>query len=140
MGFSNKVIQQAMREQMRGRVPDLNRIKREQQEAERKGKLECSWDKDKNGKLFYGVYLRDLYDKRQLVYKFYNTNTPKANMIKGKIEQYNATHRQLLSTMSRFPSTELLKRLHKDFEIMFPPVNLAPDEKVKSKGQENSRK
>lgn len=137
MAFSNKVIQQAIKEQMRGRVLNLNRIKREQQEAERKGKLECSWNKDEKGRLFYGAYIKDMYDRRHCVYKFYNTSSSKAHMINAKIEQYNNVHRQFLSQMSRNPNTEMIKQIQQDFDRLFPKINLAPDDSEKK--TENKR-
>jgi len=88
MGFSNSVIQKAIKEQMRtGWVPDLNRIKREQQEAERRGQLLCRWDKDKQGRLCYLVYMQDMYGKDLPIHRFYQMRRKTPRFSHGDIRR-----------------------------------------------------
>ena len=114
MGFNSKVIHQAIKEQMRGRVPDLNRIKREQQEKELEGTLSCSWGKDKNGRLFYGVKIMTMYGKEMDVHKFYDVSQALAREIQEKVIRYNRTHKPLLVQLSRNQSVSLVKKVQKD--------------------------
>ncbi len=119
MGFSNKVIQQAIKEQMRtGRVPDLNRIKREQEEAERRGKLYCRWEKDKKLGLVYGVFMQDMYAHERKVHQFTNVSSVKANYINEKVSYFNRVHRNFLSSLTRNPSTTMIQKLQKDLDGM----------------------
>ena len=97
MGFSSRDIQKAIKEQMRGKVPDLNRIKRERLEEENRGRLKCEWDKDKDGERFFGVYIKDMYNRTHCVYSFYNTPPQKARMIQGRVEQYSRVNKIFLS-------------------------------------------
>ena len=129
MGFSSRDIQKAIKEQMRGKVPDLNRIKRERLEEENRGRLQCEWVKDEEGRPFYGVYLKDMYNRTHCVYGFYDVSSQKARMIQGRVEQYSRMNKIFLSQLSRNVTRDGVKRIHRDFDRMFPAVNLSPDEK-----------
>ena len=127
--FSSKDIQKAIKEQMKGKVPDLNRIKRERLEEENRGRLQCEWVKDEEGRPYYGVYLKDMYNCTHCVYGFYDISSQKSRMIQARVEQYSRVNKIFLSQMSRNFNTDGVKRIHRDFDRMFPKVNLAPDEK-----------
>ena len=118
MAFSNRVIQQAIKEQMRGRVPDLNRIKREQQEAERRRTLTCRWDTDKHGKVGYCVFIKDMYDREHKVYQFTGISRAMAGAVKSKVEQYSRVHKIELSTVSRNPSSFALKKIGNELDSL----------------------
>ena len=119
MGFSNSLIHKAIREQMRtGRVPDLNKMKREQQEAERRGTLSCCWNKDRQGRLCYGVYMEDMYGRELPIHKFYNVSSSMQSMIRDKVMRYSRMHKPILSQISRNPSQSLIQRVQKDLDEM----------------------
>ena len=117
MGFSNSLMHKAIREQMRtGRVPDLNKMKREQQEAERRGMLSCRWNKDRQGRLYYGIYMEDMYGKELPIHKFYNVSSSIQSMIRDKVMRYSRMHRQVLSQLSRNQSTALVQKVQSDLD------------------------
>ena len=116
MAFNSRVMQQAIKEQMRGKVPDLNRIKREQQEAERLGKLSCRWDKDNKGKLCYAVYALALNGREISVHRFYNVSNVQVNVISNRINFYSRTHRVILSQLSRTQNRGIIDRVKRDLD------------------------
>lgn len=103
-----------MRERMKGGVPDMNRIKREQQEAERRGQLSCRWDKDRDGRLCYLVHMEDMYGREQKLHRFYDVSDSRARDINSKIAWYNRTHRVFLSQWN--PSVSNVKILQKELD------------------------
>lgn len=117
-----------------GRVPNLAHIKKEMASP----RLYCNWDKDREGRLFLGVYLKDMYNREHCVCSFYNTSPQKARVIMGKVEHYSNVNENFLSQASRNVNTFVVKRIHADFDRMFPKVDLTPDSKESKK--ENVRK
>jgi len=120
MGFSSKVIQQAIREQAKGKVPDLNRIKREQQEAERRGKLYCRWGKDRDGRLAFMVCMEDMYGREQKIFHFPNMSRAEAMAVKEKVDRYSRINRNLLASLARNPVTVSVRRIQNDLEQFLP--------------------
>ena len=112
MGFSNKVIQQAIREQMRGKVPDLNRIKREMEA----GKLSCGWEKDQKGKLVYAVRLTDRHGMERTIHAFYNVKQNQVSMIRSKVEGYGRNYRIRLSQLSNMFNPQGIKQVQDDLD------------------------
>lgn len=114
MGYSNRVIQKAIREQMRGKVPDLNRLKREEKEALRIAKLHCRWDTEK-GELCYKAFLYDLNNRELEICNFGNMSRAKAANVNNTIDFYNRTHKIILTRVSRDPrNVGMIKSVQKE--------------------------
>ena len=108
--FNNKVIRQAVREQARGRVPDLHRIKREQEAQERQGKLSCRWATEK-GKRCYMVSICDMYNREVPIVRAEGISEAMARKISSDVAQYNKTNRNRLSMVAKNPSPNNVKSL-----------------------------
>ena len=120
MGISNRVIKKAIREQMRtGRVPDLQKLQRKDREEQLAGKLSCVWERNKNGKFCYNVYLYSQFHHNQIpVHSFLNVSRNETGRIDNLINYYNRNHRMLLLNVSRNPSTLNIKNLQKELDTL----------------------
>ncbi len=104
----------------RGRVPDMNRIRKERLAEEHIGKLACQWGKDNLGRSYYAVTLRDRSDNQHIVYKVYNASMPFTQTIRNGAEQYYRTHQPFLSQLGRNPTVQGLKRVERDLDMLLP--------------------
>ena len=120
MGINSRVMNKAIKEHMRtGRIPDLQRLQREDREEQEMGKLSCNWDRDRSGKLCYSVFLYSQLHRNQIrVHSFPNIARNEVNRVNNLIQNYNRTHRNFLMTVSRNPNTTNLKNLQKELDTL----------------------
>lgn len=130
MGFNSRVIKQAIREQMMGRVPDLNRIKREQDA----GVLELFRGRDK--KEFFGIRIKDRYGNFIVVHKLYNVPPEKIGQLRGMVDRYSREYHIRLSQLSDTKNPAGLRQIQDDFDRMVYGVrDITLEDKPKGRGK-----